>query len=463
MNKRSEWGAARRVFIILMDVVVYTFSVYFSFWLKFSGTIPTRNFQTFESSALFISVFFIILNVLLGTYVFYNRIVGDIVFVTVIGQFLMSLGIMIITFVGRWFAFPRTVILISFLLGTIFLIVYRTIIYKAYMRLSSDKKVTIIGFEKDVAPAIQNFGSPKNNKHKVHSIVLDHFYDNLFKIIDDVDIVYLASEIEESEKIKVYQLVTKEEKKLFLNTTFENLVTINPNIMNFEDESIIESSGFRIPSEDAMLKRLFDIIVSLILLVIASPFMLVTAILVKATSSGPIIYRQIRITQDQREFPIYKFRSMSVTAESKSGPVLAKSNDIRVTPVGKFIRAVRFDELPQLINVLKGDMSIIGPRPERPFFVEQFNKENPYYYLRHNVRAGITGYAQVYGKYASNYNSKLKFDLLYIKKYSFMLDLKILLQTIKILFDKVSSQGLEEDELCTSLDKMDFPKEKIFD
>lgn len=462
MNKNGEWSAARRLFIILMDVIVYNVSIYFSFLLKFGGSIPVRNFQTFESSALFISLFFIILNVLLGAYVFYNRIMSDIVFVTVIGQFLMSLGIMIITFAGRWFAFPRTVILISFLLGTILLIIYRTIIYKAYMKLSSDKKITILGFEKDVAPAIQNFGSQKNNKHKVQSVVIDHFYENLVEIIDDVDIVYLASDIEELEKLKVYQLVTKKEKKLFLNTTFENLVTINPNIMNFEDESIIESSGFRIPSEDAMFKRIFDILISLILLVIASPFMLVTAILVKVTSPGPIIYKQIRITQDQREFPIYKFRSMSATAESKSGPVLAKSNDVRVTPVGKFIRAVRFDELPQLINVLKGDMSIVGPRPERPFFVEKFNKENPYYYLRHNVRAGITGYAQVYGKYASDYNSKLKFDLLYIKKYSFMLDLKILLQTIKILFDKVSSQGLEEEEICTSLDKMDFPREKIF-
>ncbi|MGO2891447.1 sugar transferase [Enterococcus devriesei] len=462
MNKSSEWSAARRVFIILMDVIVYNFSIYFSFWLKFGGSIPERNFQTFESSALLISIFFVLLNVLLGVYVFYNRITSDIVFVTVIGQFLMSLGIMIITFAGRWFAFPRMVILISFLLGTVLLIVYRTIIYKLYLKLSADKKVTILGYEKDVAPAIQNFSSQKNNKHKVQSIILDHFHENLEKIIDDVDIVYLASEIDETEKISVYQLVTKTEKKLFLNTTFENLVTINPNIMNFEDESIIESSGFKIPSEDAMLKRLFDIVISLILLVIASPFMLITAILVKVTSPGPIIYKQIRITQDQKEFPIYKFRSMSATAESKSGPVLATSNDARVTPVGKFIRAVRFDELPQLINVLKGDMSIIGPRPERPFFVEQFNAENPYYYLRHNVRAGITGYAQVYGKYASDYNSKLKFDLLYIKKYSFMLDMKILLQTIKILFDKVSSQGLEEEEVSTSLEKMDFPKEKIY-
>ena len=174
--------------------------------------------------------------------------------------------------------------------------------------------------------------------------------------------------------------------------------------------------------------------------------MLITAILIKVTSPGPIIYKQTRITYNQKEFSILKFRSMSATAEAKSGPVLATSNDARVTTVGKYIRALRIDELPQLINVLRGDMSIIGPRPERPFFVDQFNEENPHYYLRHNVRAGITGYAQVYGKYASDYNSKLNFDLLYIKNYSLLLDMKILLQTIKILFDKVSSKGLDEED-----------------
>ncbi|WP_159723093.1 sugar transferase [Enterococcus sp. CSURQ0835] len=462
MNRNGEWSGARRLFIILFDVIVYNIAIFFSFWLKFHGTIPQRNFETFENSALFISIFFIALNLLLGAYVFYNRITSDIVFVTVISQVLMSFAIMTITFAGRWFAFPRMVILYSFILSTILLSIYRLIIYKTYLKVSRDKQVVIVGFEKDVAPAVQNFASQKNNKHRVCSVIIDHFTDNLTRLIDQVDIVYLASEIAEAEKRKIYQLVTKKEKKLFLNTTFENLIMINPNIMNFEDESIIESTGFKINSEQALFKRLFDIVVSLVLLVIASPFMLLTALLVKVTSPGPVIYKQIRITKDQREFPIYKFRSMSATAEAKSGPVLAKSHDARVTPVGKFIRAVRFDELPQLFNVLKGDMSIVGPRPERPFFVDQFNAENPYYYLRHNVQAGITGYAQVYGKYVSDYDSKLKFDLLYIKKYSLLLDLKILLQTIKILFDKVSSQGLAEDEAIDNLRSIDFPTDKIY-
>lgn len=456
MNKSGEWGTTRRMIIILLDVLVYNLSIYLSFWVKFGGEIPLRNFQTFENSAFFTSIVFILLNMLLGTYIFYNRISSEIIFVTVIGQILMSLGIIIITFVGRWFAFPRSVIIISFFIGTLLLSLYRFFVYRLYLKLGSDKKVVIVGDEKDVTPAVQNFSSHKNNKHKVSAAIIDNCYKNLSELIDEIDIVYLASKLDEEEKIKIYQLVTKKEKKLFLNTTFENLITIHTNIMNFEDESIIESTGFNIPPEDALFKRIFDIVISLILLVITAPFMLVTAIMVKMTSPGPIIYKQIRITKNQKEFPIYKFRSMSVTAEEKSGPVLAKNNDARVTPVGKFIRAIRFDELPQLVNVLKGDMSLIGPRPERPYFVNQFNEANSYYYLRHNVRAGITGYAQVYGKYVSDYNSKLKFDLIYIKKYSLLLDMKILLQTIKILFDKVSSQGEDEQNNNVVLENMDI-------
>lgn len=189
---------------------------------------------------------------------------------------------------------------------------------------------------------------------------------------------------------------------------------------------------------------MIDIFISFILLIITSPIMLISAILIKVTSKGPIFYKQVRITKGQKEFEIFKFRSMRIDAEDLSGPVLAQAEDPRVTTVGKYLRSLRIDELPQLFNVLKGDMSLIGPRPERPFFVDQFKEQNPYYYLRHTVRAGITGYAQVYGKYTTDFNSKLKFDLLYIKNYSLMMDIQILFQTVKILFDKVSSQGLEE-------------------
>ena len=446
MNQTGEWNKARKIIIGIIDVLLFIGSLLLSFYLKFGRNIPLINFDAFQGSIAYVSVIFIIVNILFGTYIFYNKSISDFLFITVIGQFVLSLIIMALTFAGRWLAFPRSVILINFFVGTILLFLFRVMVFKMYQRVSGSKRVMIVGMEKEVFAAVDNFTNTKSIRHMVTHVVLSDYYENVLRHLEEIDIVYLASQIEESEKLMIYDLLTSKEKKMFLNTSFENLIMVNPNMMNIEDESIIEVSPFRISAEDGLMKRIIDIAVALVGIVITSPIMAVTAILVKKSSEGPVFYKQTRITKDGKEFEILKFRSMGVTAEKDSGPVLATSNDVRVTTVGKYLRSLRIDELPQLFNVLLGDMSLVGPRPERPFFVDQFKELNPHYYLRHNVRAGITGYAQVYGKYASDFNSKLNFDLIYIKKYSLILDLKIMLQTVKILFDKVSSRGVDESE-----------------
>lgn len=446
MTQKDEWTKARKIFIAVIDLLLFIGSLLLSFKLKFGSQVPLINFQAFQGSIIFVSVGFLIVNILFGTYILYNKSLSDFLFITIIGQFVVSLYIMALTFAGRWLTFPRSVILINFLVGSLLLFTWRAVVFKTYQRLSGSKRVMIVGMEREVFAAVDNFNNSKSIRHIVTHVVLSDYYENVRENLEEIDIVYLASQIEESEKLRIYDLLMQQDKKFFLNTSFENLVMVNPNMMNIEDESIIEVSAFRIPQEDGAIKRLLDIIVALTLIILTSPIMLVAAILVKRSSEGPILYRQTRITKDGKEFEILKFRSMGVTAEAESGPVLATSNDMRVTPVGKYLRALRIDELPQLFNVLTGDMSMVGPRPERPYFVEQFKKMNPHYYLRHNVRAGITGYAQVYGKYASDFNSKLNFDLIYIKKYSLILDMKIMLQTVKILFDKVSSRGVDEME-----------------
>ena len=446
MKQQDEWTKARKIIIMMIDLILYIGSFLLSFRLRYGAEIPIKNLEAFQGSIIYVIIGFVLVNILLGTYILYNKSLGDFLFITIIGQFIMALYIMALTFAGRWLAFPRSIILIVFFVGAILLFMWRAAVFKLYQRLSGSKRVMIVGMEKEVFEAVDNFTNTRSIRHVVTHVVLSDYYYNVRENLDNIDVVYLASQIEDAEKLRIYNLLMEKDKKFFLNTSFENLMMVRPNMMNIEDESIIEVSPFRIPSEDDIIKRWLDIIFSLLLIVVSSPMMLVAAILVKRSSEGPILYRQIRVTKEGREFEILKFRSMGITAEQESGPVLATSNDMRVTPVGKYLRALRIDELPQLFNVLKGDMSIVGPRPERPFFVSQFEQQNPHYYLRHNVRAGITGYAQVYGKYASDFNSKLNFDLIYIKQYSLILDMKIMLQTIKILFDKVSSQGLDEAE-----------------
>ena len=198
---------------------------------------------------------------------------------------------------------------------------------------------------------------------------------------------------------------------------------------------------------------MMDVVISAVLLVIASPFMLLTAIAVKACDGGPVIFSQERVTVDGRRFRVYKFRSMIVNAEKDGVAVLASQHDSRITPVGKVIRATRLDELPQLYNILRGDMSLVGPRPERPEIMKKYEESIPEFSYRLKVKAGLTGYAQVYGKYNTTAYDKLKMDLMYIENYSLLMDLKLLFMTVKVMFMKESTEGLSKEQLDELISK----------
>lgn len=445
MKDLNKYERTRKVLVFLMDIFIYYISFIISFLIRYKMNIPAFNYRAFESASLYIMISFGLLNIFSGLYILYNKRKTDIFYSTIINQLLMIVIVTVLTFFGRWLAFPRTIIVLNFIISTLLLVIWRFIAYTIYQYVSGVEKIMVVGHELTAKRAVRNFEGGKNKIYKVTSVVYDNFYNNVAENLDDIDIIYLTEDVKDEEYRNILSLLTKKEKKIYLSSSFENLIILNSNNMNIEDETFLDIPDFSIPMEMDLIKRFVDFIVSIILLIITLPLIAMTAIIIKITSPGPILYKQTRITKNQKEFKILKFRTMSTTAEKNTGPVLASANDERVTPVGKYLRSLRVDELPQLINVLKGDMSLVGPRPERPFFVDQFNHENKHYYLRHTVRAGITGYAQVNGKYATDFKSKLNFDLLYIKKYSLILDIEILLQTIKTLFDKMSSQGLEED------------------
>ncbi len=213
------------------------------------------------------------------------------------------------------------------------------------------------------------------------------------------------------------------------------------------DTPILLTREYSLRIEQRAVKRLIDVVCALLLIVIASPFMLVTAVIIKLYDGGPVLYKQIRCTRDQKEFYIMKFRSMRVDAEKDGVARLAAKNDSRITPIGKFIRAMRIDELPQLFNILKGEMSFIGPRPERPEIIAQYVEEMPEFVFRMKVKAGLAGYAQVYGKYNTTPYDKLKLDLTYIENYTVWLDIKLMLLTLKILFKPESTEGIESSQV----------------
>lgn len=223
------------------------------------------------------------------------------------------------------------------------------------------------------------------------------------------------------------------------------LIRGGENIHLFDTPLLLcRNSGLTV--EQRFVKRLLDIVVSLVGLIVMSPFMLITAIAIKLQDGGPVFFLQDRVTKDGRIFKIIKFRSMRVDADADRGGAAhsATVDDDRITKVGKVIRACRMDEFPQIFNILKGDMSVVGPRPECVENVEKYLEDVPEFAYRHKVKAGLTGYAQIYGKYNTTAYDKLKLDLFYIENYSIRTDIQLIFMTVKVLFMKESTEGFEE-------------------
>ncbi|MGN0435066.1 MAG: exopolysaccharide biosynthesis polyprenyl glycosylphosphotransferase [Wujia sp.] len=226
--------------------------------------------------------------------------------------------------------------------------------------------------------------------------------------------------------------------------------------LHLVDTPIYLSRNIGLSVDQRFVKRTMDIIVSSIGIVITAPIMLIIALMIKLYDGGPVFYRQERLTRDGKAFNIFKFRSMRTDAE-KEGAQLAQKHDSRVTPVGKVLRNLHVDELPQLFNIFIGDMSLVGPRPERPEIFEKYKESIPDFDFRLKVKAGLTGYAQVYGKYNTTPIDKLKLDLTYIQEYSYWLDIKLMLLTFRIVFRKESSEGVEDNQ-TTALTETDRRK-----
>ena len=235
--------------------------------------------------------------------------------------------------------------------------------------------------------------------------------------------------------------------RVYLLPKITDVILMGAEELHVFDSPMLLTREYSLCLEQRFVKRTIDIVCALILLLLTAPFMAVTAVAIKLYDGGPVLYRQVRCTLNQRQFHILKFRSMRTDAEKDGVARLASKNDSRITPIGSVIRKCRIDELPQLFNILKGDMSFIGPRPERPEIIAQYVEVMPEFVFRMKVKAGLAGFAQVYGKYNTSPYDKLKLDLTYIENYSVWLDVKLMLLTLKILFWPDSTEGVEDEQI----------------
>ena len=267
--------------------------------------------------------------------------------------------------------------------------------------------------------------------------------ERLFKEIDKYDAV-IIDDIPSHERNRLIKECYNRSIRTYSAPKISDILIRSSGEMNLFDSPLLLSKNVGLQIEQKIVKRLLDIAISAVGLLITSPLFLLIAISIKCTDRGPVFYKQKRLTQGGKEFKIYKFRTMIQDAEKGGKAVLARDEDDRILPVGKILRRLRLDELPQLWNILKGDMSMVGPRPERPELMAEIVEEIPEFVYRLKVKAGLTGYAQVYGKYNTTAYDKLKLDLTYIRNYSIFLDLKLILMTPKVMFLKESTEGVKE-------------------
>lgn len=313
-----------------------------------------------------------------------------------------------------------------------------------YMKLYPPRNLLLVYGEKTPVDFINKINARKDKYFIAKKIHVSQGMEKIKAAIEECEGVMIC-ETASHPRNEVLKYCFLHSVRTYVVPKVTDLMLIGSDEMHLFDTPLLLSRNQGLSGEQLLIKRIVDILISGVACIIASPFMILIAIAVKVYDGGPVIYKQTRLTKDGKEFSIYKFRSMSVDAE-KGGARLAMKNDSRVTPVGKVLRNLHMDELPQLFNILKGDMSIVGPRPERPEIFEQYEEELPEFAFRLKVKAGLTGYAQVYGKYNTTPRDKVKLDVTYIEHYSLWLDIKLMLLTIKILFQKENTEGVDESQ-----------------
>jgi len=434
-----------KIGVVFADLILIHVAYILAFLVRYNWTLPEFNFRPYVISAPFITVAALIYFDVFGLLKFYRKSLQEMALTLLKSIFLLSITTVTITYYLRGFSFPRLILAIAPVFQFILLLIWNGTVLSVRKKFSVDLRLMVIGERSELKAIIEKVGhSLRKAKLHIHYVIPSDETGKALKRLKDVDEVFISDSVSDEDKMKVITECLVRKKTVYIVPRLFEISLSSARMVQFEDMPAFMVDRLGLTVEQRFFKRLFDIVLSLFGIVITSPLMIIIAILIRATSKGPAIYRQTRITVGNREFKMLKFRTMYENAEEKTGPVLSSDDDPRVTKVGRVLRNLRLDELPQLFNVLKGDMSFVGPRPERPFFVEQYSRDIPEYIHRYLVKAGMTGYAQIYGKYDTSAVDKLKYDLLYIRDYSLMLDIKLILQTIKVLLGKKAVyQGAE--------------------
>ncbi|MBQ8526781.1 MAG: exopolysaccharide biosynthesis polyprenyl glycosylphosphotransferase [Clostridia bacterium] len=322
---------------------------------------------------------------------------------------------------------------------------------KPRLLIISSREKTFLRMKRIKYGALSSYDSWYEN---LDGIDFGEFKEFAKKRFSEFDAICILDGLGENEYNIAVKTAINLQKDLFIVPNMIDVGKTNAKQVRFDDVLTLYMPKHYISRAEFLLKRIMDLVIGTFALIVAAVPMLIIAIAIKLTSPGPVLYKQERMTKDKKRFMIYKFRTMIPDAEKLTGPKFAEKDDPRITKIGKILRSCRLDELPQIFNILKSDMSIVGPRPERPVFVEHFEKEIENYDYRFAVKAGLTSLSHVYGRYSTYIHDRTYYDIFYITNYSFLMDLKIILLTTKTMFIKSSAEGEDDFKENTSVENI---------
>ncbi len=446
MEKREQYKRVimftSSAVILLLQTAIFAF-VWFHYY-AYTGVLEKEFFHrgNYVIIGLYAVMLYLFYKLYGGFKVGYLR-----VFDVFLSQVLSVLGVNAITYIqlcliGHWRFLEHVSPIIQMtgldLVAVVLWIVFARLIYA---KIYPPRKMLLVYGEYSPDGLIRKMASREDKYNIEETISIDKSIDEIKAKMLEYKAVILA-DIPAQIRNKLLKYCFEKNIRCYSIPKISDIMIMSAEDIHLFDTALLLFRNRGLTIEQQFVKRAFDIVVSLIAIIIASPVMIVIAILIKGYDGGPVFFTQKRLTKDGKIFEVYKFRSMRVEKETTEVRMTRK-NDDRITPVGKILRNIHFDELPQIFNILKGEMSFVGPRPECPSIAEDYSKIIPEFPFRLKVKAGLTGFAQVYGKYNTTPYDKLKLDLTYIENYTFMLDIKLMLLTFKILFQKENTEGLD--------------------
>lgn len=437
-----------RITGILLETAVYAYMWFHYYYPRINNNNLGLKFYS-NGHLLILGIFFALLWFFTSTYggmkIGYLKPID-----VIISQIVAALIVDIITYVqlslmNNWLL-DAVNFLFQFLAQIAIIILWSLVCNWIVHRVYPPREMLLIHGDRPYEDIVMKFNSRKDRFIVKETIHIGEGMEAIEQRIKENFRTVLLWDIPTCERNKLLKFCYSESIHVYMMPKIPDVIIKGAHTIHLFDTPLFLTGEMALTVEQRLVKRLIDVVLSLILIIVLSPLMLVTAIAIKLYDRGPVLYKQIRCTDMSREFKILKFRSMRVDAEKDGVARLSSKKDNRVTPIGRFIRSVRIDELPQLFNIFVGDMSFIGPRPERPEIIAQYVKEMPEFVFRMKMKAGLAGYAQVYGKYNTTPYDKLKLDLTYIENYSIWLDLKLMLLTLKILVKPESTEGVEGNQ-----------------